>query len=314
MKRKKSQPEFVLCVRNDGCDDLEVRKVYQVLPDQAADQEGYLRVIDESGEDYLYPAGYFVTIELPKVANKKKVKLTKLILPKREIDKLGPQEKKRYIVFTCMVRDLNLLQKCLIFVGNENSSDKPSVSAKTTISFFFLKTLISKVHEMWTFLSKNKILQTSASFSKELKEKCNEIENFFSDKKVKDIFAFIRDKFGFHYVYQDDIDGMIEDASKQFSEFEIWLSDDSANEIFASSNAVMLAVIFSEMKRAGFSGNTESLMRQLYELATTGARLFRELSVFYLAEAFLVNWERREEVVIEVPQYSQVKLPLIVTE
>ena len=65
MKRKKSQPEFVLCVGNAGCDDLEVRKIYQVLPDQEASQEGYLRVIDESGEDYLYPADYFVPVELP---------------------------------------------------------------------------------------------------------------------------------------------------------------------------------------------------------------------------------------------------------
>ena len=69
-------------------------------------------------------------------------------------------------------------------------------------------------------------------------------EKFFSDKKVKDIFAFIRDKFGFHYEYQNDVDEMIENASKQFSEFEMWLSDDSANEIFASSNAVMLEVVF----------------------------------------------------------------------
>ena len=65
MRRRKTQPAFVLCVRNEGCDDLELRKVYQVLPDQAAAQEGYLRVVDESGEDYLYPADYFVAIELP---------------------------------------------------------------------------------------------------------------------------------------------------------------------------------------------------------------------------------------------------------
>ena len=70
MKRRKPQAEFVLCVQNEGCDDLEIRKVYQVLPDQAAAQDGYLRVIDESGEDYLYPAEYFVAVELPdEVAN-----------------------------------------------------------------------------------------------------------------------------------------------------------------------------------------------------------------------------------------------------
>jgi hypothetical protein len=65
MARKKSEPEFVLCVRNEGSEDLELRKVYQVLPDQAAAKDGYIRVVDESGEDYLYPAQYFVAVELP---------------------------------------------------------------------------------------------------------------------------------------------------------------------------------------------------------------------------------------------------------
>ena len=243
-----------------------------------------------------------------------KVKLIKLVLPKSEIDKLSSQEKKRYLMFTSMVRDLNLLQKCLIFAGNESSSDPPSVSARTTIMFFFLKTLISKIHEMWTFLNKNKVLEDSVGFSGELKERCNGIEDFFSDTKVKDIFAFIRNKFGFHYEYWDDVDVMIEDASKQFSEFEIWLSEDSANEIFASSNAVILEVIFLEMRKVGFAGDAKNLFEQLLDLASKGSGLFREFSVLYLAEAFPVNWEQREEVVIEAPQHSQVKLPLIVTK
>jgi len=243
----------------------------------------------------------------------KKLILTKLILPKSEIDKLGPQEKKRYIMFTCMVRDLNLLQKCLLYINNENPSDAPSRSAKATIGFFFLKTLISKIHEMWRFLNENKILDGSTSFSKKLNNKRDKIKNFFSDDKVKDIFYFIRNKFGFHYEYKDDIDVMIEDASQKFSEFEIWLSDDSTNEIFTSSNAVILEVIFSEMKRLGFSGDSEGLLDELLELALSGARLFREFSVDYLVEAFSIKWEPQEEVEIEAPQLSSVKLPLIVS-
>jgi hypothetical protein len=65
MGRKKQTPQFMLCVRNDGCDDLELRKVYQVLPDPSATAEGYVRLIDESGEDYLYPADYFLPVALP---------------------------------------------------------------------------------------------------------------------------------------------------------------------------------------------------------------------------------------------------------
>jgi hypothetical protein len=55
----------MLCVRNSGCDDLESRKVYRILPDASAAESDYLRVVDESGEGYLYPAGYFVPVELP---------------------------------------------------------------------------------------------------------------------------------------------------------------------------------------------------------------------------------------------------------
>lgn len=66
MSRKKAEPRFVVCVRNEDCEDLELRKIYQVLPDEAAAEDGYVRIVDESGEDYLYPAEYFLPIELSK--------------------------------------------------------------------------------------------------------------------------------------------------------------------------------------------------------------------------------------------------------
>ncbi|MBI4789611.1 MAG: hypothetical protein HY782_21485 [Chloroflexi bacterium] len=66
MKRRNLQKQFAVCVRNEDSEDLEPRKIYQVLPDERAAAEGYLRVIDESGEDYLYPKGYFILLELPK--------------------------------------------------------------------------------------------------------------------------------------------------------------------------------------------------------------------------------------------------------
>lgn len=59
---------YMLCLRNDGCEDLELRKLYQLVPDRRAEREGYVRVVDESGEDYLYPASYFVPVTLPKRA------------------------------------------------------------------------------------------------------------------------------------------------------------------------------------------------------------------------------------------------------
>ena len=64
------KPQFAICLRNDDSDDLEVRKVYRVLPDAKAAAEGYLRVIDESGEDYLYPEKYFVLVDVPRAAER----------------------------------------------------------------------------------------------------------------------------------------------------------------------------------------------------------------------------------------------------
>lgn len=70
MKRETVKKVFVLCIENKDSDDLEKRKIYQVLPDDEAEKEGYLRIIDESGEDYLYPKSYFVLVELPREAEK----------------------------------------------------------------------------------------------------------------------------------------------------------------------------------------------------------------------------------------------------
>jgi hypothetical protein len=69
MAKRPPDRRFLLCVKNDGYPaSLDVRKVYQALPDPAAAAKGFVRVVDESGEDYLYPAAYFVAVELPQAA------------------------------------------------------------------------------------------------------------------------------------------------------------------------------------------------------------------------------------------------------
>jgi hypothetical protein len=71
MSAKRSIDSYVLCIDNGGYpESLEVRKVYAVLPDERADAREYVRVIDETGEDYLYPSKYFVPIQVPPEAAK----------------------------------------------------------------------------------------------------------------------------------------------------------------------------------------------------------------------------------------------------
>ena len=68
MDKVKENYSFALCIENKDCEDLEKRKIYQMLLDEEAEKEGYIRVIDESGEDYLYPQSYFIVVQLPREA------------------------------------------------------------------------------------------------------------------------------------------------------------------------------------------------------------------------------------------------------
>lgn len=71
MSQRKPAFKFAVCINNaDYPASLEVHKIYRVLPDEDAAVEGDMRVVDESGEDYLYPAEYFVLVELPRSVEK----------------------------------------------------------------------------------------------------------------------------------------------------------------------------------------------------------------------------------------------------
>ena len=69
--RKATARQFAVCIRNKGYPaSLELHKIYRVIPDQDAAVDGDIRVIDESGEDYLYPHEWFATIDIPKALEK----------------------------------------------------------------------------------------------------------------------------------------------------------------------------------------------------------------------------------------------------
>ncbi|WP_337287886.1 hypothetical protein [Candidatus Methylomirabilis sp.] len=67
-EKKTLSRRFAVCVQNKGYEaSLERNKIYVVLPDSEAEKDGDIRVVDESGEDYLYPADWFAVVEIPKV-------------------------------------------------------------------------------------------------------------------------------------------------------------------------------------------------------------------------------------------------------
>lgn len=71
MEEKGISLRFAVCVDNDGYPaSLELHKIYRVLPDEDANSDGDLRIVDESGEDYLYLAERFILLELPQAVEK----------------------------------------------------------------------------------------------------------------------------------------------------------------------------------------------------------------------------------------------------
>ena len=68
MTRKRRGTSFAVCIRNEGYEAaIELRKIYQTVPDPESERHGLVRIIDESGEDYLYPDGFFLSVVLPPV-------------------------------------------------------------------------------------------------------------------------------------------------------------------------------------------------------------------------------------------------------
>jgi hypothetical protein len=68
---KRAEKSFVVCINNKGYPaSLEIRKLYQAIPDETAANVRQIRVVDESGEDYLYPENYFAAVRLPQAAER----------------------------------------------------------------------------------------------------------------------------------------------------------------------------------------------------------------------------------------------------
>lgn len=64
-KHQNSKPKYAICINTTEPDLLTPRMIYQVLPDENAARSNYVRVIDNEGEDYLYPADFFIFVDLP---------------------------------------------------------------------------------------------------------------------------------------------------------------------------------------------------------------------------------------------------------
>ncbi len=242
------------------------------------------------------------------------VRLREIVIPQREIIKLSKIRKRHYLMLTNILRDLNLLQKILLFIKNSDKKEGPIRAAFSMTLFFFLKLLISKDYEAIRFIEDKSIAAAKSTYSQDLQDKLTAIEDFLSDGKAKKLFRFIRNKFGFHYDTQTKIEPMLHQIMNDCEKIEMWLSEDSANEIFSSSYAIMTEAIFRYMIKLKYASDYDALMDKLFELPLECAKLIRSFCVYYLEEVILrdIALEQHSIVEVEAPLLSEVKLPFIV--
>lgn len=245
-----------------------------------------------------------------------KLEFHQLVLPKAIVESLSACDKKRLLMLTNMMRDMDLFRKMLVYVRTQTTGNKSlDEAAFVTVAFSFIKILISKVFEIWEFSESEKIKEEKSTFSIGLLNRWNEVETFFAEEKNKNLFCFIRNKFGFHFDHYSDIEPYIEDAMKEIGDLEFWVGNDSSgNDIFASSNTVMLTVLRNKMTELGYIGTEEELIGLLQRLPIVISHSMNEFCKGYLTEIILKgkSFQQKQTVSVIVPLLSEVNLPLIV--
>lgn len=242
-----------------------------------------------------------------------KITLKKVTIPQSQISKLSDLDKKRLIMLSAMIRDLNFLQKILLFLANNKTPTEVELVANETMVAFIVKNLISRIYEMKRFIQKNGISAIAAkSSSEELRNKHKDINNLFSDRNVENLFHFIRNKFGYHYEYENEINQLIGDAITQY-DFEMWLSPhNSTNEIFPTVDKVILDAILKKMIDLKFEGTKTQLYDKFFGLIVESATIFREFCISFICTVFKFSVDEGETVELKAPLISETTLPLIV--
>jgi hypothetical protein len=247
----------------------------------------------------------------------RELKFSLLVLPKEKVKMLPSRDKKRLLMLTNMLRDMDLFKNLLVYVRKQKTGSKElDEAALVTISFSFIKILISKVYEIWEFLNKENIEAEKSAFSMSLSHSWDEIIAFFHEKKNRELFCFVRNKFGFHFDYYSDIEPYIENAMNEIGDLEFWMPNgQSGSEVYTFSNSVMLTILCNKMRELGFSGEEKDLIGQLQKLPIQISHVMNEFCKAYLVEILLKNhvFRNKSTITITVPCLSEVSLPLIVS-
>ena len=246
--------------------------------------------------------------------SKKQITLKKLILSKEDVSRMEPGQLRHYFIITNILHDLDFYGKLLIFIVNSPAPSRVENYGKAVSQIFILIKYISSIYEMFKFLKKDVIGKVDER--SDLKAEANKIIMGYKSN-YEEIYCFIRNKYGFHYEWQKDLEPFICEAVKEYGELDIYLSDIlSGNDVFASSSAVVFMTIINKMKKHGYHNkNTKEIFEDLRNSTINIGEQLRKFYRRYLVEVVLksVKFVDTGEV-IEVPakKFSECQLSFFV--
>lgn len=209
--------------------------------------------------------------------NKKQIRLKKLILSKEDALKMSPWQLRQYFIITNILHDLDFYGKLLVFITRTPACNRVENEGKAVSQIFILIKYISSVYEMFEFLKKDVV----GKFDKQsdLRDEATKIIKGYKNNYEK-IYSFIRNKYRFHYEWQDDLEPFFCEAVKEYGNLDVYMSDVlSGNDVYSSSGAIVFATIISKMKKHGYSNKTSKGIFD--DLAISVTNIGQQLKMFY---------------------------------
>ncbi len=220
------------------------------------------------------------------------VTLKEIVISKTDMGKLRNSERLNLVVLSSMRRDLTVLHKFLIYATQANYKKRAAQDGILAMQVFLITSLMGKIHEMFVWMES---ITSSGWLPLRLRKDVCRISKYFrnnrrlksNNDRILQLFAFVRNNLSFHYARRKFEKRLW--VLNEMSSINMWLADDSYNDVFTGVDTVVLHLMFDQMRQLRFRGSKKKLFETLLSILVRTTGMFLDYSGDYLAEVILKN-------------------------
>lgn len=218
------------------------------------------------------------------------VSLKEMVISKADMGKLRKSERLDFVVLSSMRRDLTVLHKFLIYATEANYKKRAAKDGIRAMQVLLITSLMGKIHEMFVWMeSKTSSDWLPLRVGKDVRRISRYFRNnrrFKSNNdRIQKLFAFVRNNLSFHYAKKKFEKRLW--VLNEMSSINIWLADDSYNDVFTGVDTVVLHFVFDQMIQLRFRGSKKKLFETLMSILVRTTGMFLDYSSDYLDEVIL---------------------------